>query len=247
MTENEQVQDNIEKKEEIQEQPQIETVKEEKPRNLKSEDNEVNWRKFREEREKERKAAQELAEKARQKEAETEALKKALEAVVNKPQPQQQQTYGYYENEETDEQRTQRLIAEALQKERQKQEEAQRQRDQQMVPLRLRQDMPDFDKICNAENLDYLEYKNPKLANALGSMPDSYEKWSAVYDAVKTIIPNQFTKEDQRRMEQNQLKPQANVNAMGSNDNPKRNTWKEIEAQRAANWKRMQQDSKSLG
>src|ERR1700743_1796492 len=49
--------------------------------------NEINWRKFRQEREIERKQKAESDRKSAEKAAEVEALKRALEAVVNKPVP----------------------------------------------------------------------------------------------------------------------------------------------------------------
>ena len=76
---------------------------------------EVNWRKFRQQREEERKQKEAAEKYARQKEEETAALKLAMEALVNKPQTQQT-----YEEEDSDEQRIDKLVEKKL-----KQREAQ--------------------------------------------------------------------------------------------------------------------------
>ena len=85
-----------------------------------------NWRKFREQREIERKARLEADKRAAEKAAEAEALRKALEAVVNKPTNQHQQTssHNYYSEdiEESEEQRIERKVAEMLSKKEQEYE-----------------------------------------------------------------------------------------------------------------------------
>src|SRR5665213_1531659 len=74
-----------------------------------STENEINWKKFREDRAIERKAMSEAQEKARQKEEEATALKAALEAVVNKPSYASQPSQDV---EESEDQRLDRLIEE---------------------------------------------------------------------------------------------------------------------------------------
>ena len=51
----------------------------------------INWRKFREQRELDRKAKEEAIRKAAEKDAEAQALKAAMESLLNKNQPQQYQ------------------------------------------------------------------------------------------------------------------------------------------------------------
>jgi len=60
----------------------------------------INWKKFRQDREVERKQKEEAIKRASEKEAEAQALKAAMEAILNKPQPQQQQN-SYYQEDQT--------------------------------------------------------------------------------------------------------------------------------------------------
>ena len=74
-------------------------------------ENEINWKKFREAREADRRKAEELAKRAQEKEAEAIALKQALEAVLNQNNrlPQQQYQNNEYE-EETEEERIEKAV-----------------------------------------------------------------------------------------------------------------------------------------
>ena len=152
-----------------------------------------NWKKFREAREVERKQREELEIRAAQKEAETLAMKAAMEAILNKPQ----QRNEYHEEDLSEDQKIQKKVDEALAARDRQYEQQRIQREKAEFPQRLVQTFSDFNQVCSPENLDYLEYHNPKLAKALGIVPDGFEKWAAIYEAVKNVIPNPGSKKEQ--------------------------------------------------
>ena len=203
----------------------------------------INWKKFREERRRERERAQQLEEERRKKAEEAEALKQAMEALVNKPSKQQDEQYSYYsdEEEETVEQKLERLL-----EEREKKKEQERlQREQKELPTKLKQAHPDFDRICNEENLDYFEYHYPEVAEAYRYMPDSYDKWDKLYKAVKRFVPSAGDDSNKRRIEKNANKPQSvstTGQAISSDESPRMLT----DERREANWKEMQRIIKGL-
>lgn len=168
----------------------------------------INWRKFREAREVERKQKVEAEKRATEKEAEAAALKAALEAIVNRPSPSNNyQTND--ESEETEEQRIKRLVAETVAAERKKDQIEREKQDHAEFPQRLTKTYNDFDKVCTSDNLDYLEYHYPEVANAFKRLPDGYEKWSDIYHAVKRFVPNTDSKKEQAKADKNFSKPQA--------------------------------------
>ena len=182
--------------------PVVQTSQEEQPENAQQ----VNWRKFREVREKERKEKVEVEKRAAEKEKEVAALKAAMEALVNKPSSNNHQMDEY--SEETDEQRIAKLVDAALEKERYKRQTEDQERERQEFPQRLNRDFPDFQQTCTSENLDYLEYHYPEVAEAYKHMPDGYNKWAAVYKAVKRFTPGDV-KRNQAKAENNLGKPQS--------------------------------------
>ncbi len=204
----------------------------------------INWKKFREARDKERKEKQEIEKRAAEKEAEAAALKAALEAIVNKPSPKNQ---DYNEpNEESEEQRIERLVDARLEKERRRyQEEAQIQ-EARNLPHKLAQTMQDFDKICSTDNLDYLEYHYPEVAGAFKELPDTYEKWAKVYQAVKRFVPNTDHKKDQAKADKNLAKPQS-MNVAGKTAVGDSAPMMLDEKRKAANWERMVRTMRSGG
>jgi hypothetical protein len=167
----------------------------------------INWKKFREAREKERKEKVEAEKRANEKEAEVSALKAAMEALVNKPESNNRQINEY--SEETEEERIARLVSQSLEKERRKHQEENLKREQTEFPQRLANDFKDFHQVCNSENLDYLEYHYPEVAEAYKEMPDGYSKWSKIYKAVKRFVPNPDSRKEQAKAEKNFMKPQA--------------------------------------
>ena len=237
-------QDVIEKIEINQETP-VEKVKdvEESP-DIKTEENQANWKKFREEREKDRKARIEAEAQAKKKSEEAEAMKAAMEALLsqNNPQPYQNDAYDEYE---TDEQKVARLVKEQLERERKLEDEKRRKEEAARLPQKLASDYKDFGNVCNSENLDYLEYHHPEIALAFSQMPESYEKWSSIYKAVKKLVPFSEKNKDQSRMDKNLLKPQASSPSV-ADPSESQSGWRLTEQKRMDNWRRMQQDMRSM-
>jgi len=209
---------------------------------IKSESNQANWRKFREDREKERQGRIEAEKIAEQKKAEAEALKAAMESLLNKSQPHVQEPSFHVENNGDD--LIEKKIQMALEKERQKYQNEQIQREQQQLPQKLEQTYRDFNQVCSTENLDYLEFHYPEVASAFKYMPDGFEKWSSIYQSVKRFVP-QGHKEDQKRIEQNLMKPQTTSPAL-TDTKPQGSPWVLSEDRKKANWERMQKERKSF-
>lgn len=219
---------------------------EEKTPLIKSEENKANWKAFREQRESERKSAEEANRRAAEKAAEAEALRAALEALANKPTSNRHRDSHYEDDEETEEQRIDKRV-EAIIKEREiKSEQERKVREHQELPFKLKQIYSDFDKVCNTENLDYLEYHHEEAAAALAALPDSIEKWSKIYKAIKKYVPNSDSKHDQLRAEKNLQKPgsiSSPGNTHGGNAMPAARL---DEARKSSNWERMQRTLKGL-
>ena len=207
-------------------------------------DKDINWRKFREQRELDRKAREEsekmreAAEKiAGEERARSEATIAALNSLLNKNQPQQQ---SYEQIDETQEQIIAKQVDAIL-----AQREAQAVRDRAEkekaeLPQRLQSNFPDFNQVCKADNLDYLEYHYPEVATPFKHMPDGFEKWQAIYKAVKRFVPNTDVQKDLRKADLNSQKPQSissTGTAQGGNAMPAARL---DEAKKEANWARMQ-------
>ncbi len=197
----------------------------------------INWRKFREAREKERKEKIEAEKRAAEKEAEVAALKAAMEALVNKPESNSRQINEHVE--ETDEERIARLVNASLEKERRKHQEETLRKEQTEFPQRLAAEFQDFHQICNSENLDYLEYHYPEVAEAYKELPDGYSKWAKIYKAVKRFVPNPDSKKEQIKAEKNFMKPQA-MSASGKTQVGDTAPQSLDDKRKADNWARMQ-------
>lgn len=207
-----------------------------------SPENEINWKKFREDRAIERKAMQEAQSLAKKKEEEATALKAAMEALLNKSSTQQYQQQD--DVEESEDTRIQKKIDAALAAERKRNEDAYRERESREYPNRLKQAHPDFDQVCSQDNLDYLDYHFPEIAKALESMPNGYDKWDSIYKATKRLIPNTNTKKDERKAENNFNKPQSM--AVGGRTQTSDEAPRMLDdKKREANWARMQRVMKS--
>lgn len=205
---------------------------------------EHNWKKFREQREIERKQAEEYQRRAQEKEAEAQALKSAMESLLNKNQ--QPQFNNDFIEEESEDQRIQKKVDAALAKERQRLEQERIKREQDEAPERLKRACPDFDRVVNTSNLDYLEFHYPEVANAFKRVPDSVEKWQDIYNVVKKFVPQGDMKKEQQKLDQNAMKPKS----MGAPSTLQGGTPKGApmltEQQRAANWARMQKTIRGL-
>jgi hypothetical protein len=202
----------------------------------------INWKKFRENREKERKEREELERDRAKKAAENEALKAALEALANKPNPQ---SNDQDRPEETDEQRIRRQVKEAVEEREKAAEEARIKREAQELPQKLHQTYNDFDSVCSNENLDYLEFHYPEIAAPYKHLPDSYEKWANIYKAVKRFVPNPNSSKDQKKAEKNFNKPQS-MAVPGSTMTTDTPPTVLDDKRKESNWLRMQRRMKGL-
>lgn len=196
---------------------------------------EINWKLFREQREIERKAKEAAEKLAAEERAKAEALKAAMESLLNKNTPGVKE-----EKDETEEERISRRV-EAIIHQREQAMKAERERqEKEELPIRLRKNMPDFDRVINSNNLDYLEFHFPEVAAPYRYMPDNQEKWEGLYKAVKRFVPNTNAVADSKKAEANLSKPQALSNTLtpqGINSGPAVYL---SEERRQANWERMQ-------
>jgi exonuclease VII large subunit len=206
-----------------------------------------NWRAFREAR-KQDKAMRDAAEKVAQEEkARAEAFKAALEAVTNKPSPQQHNQYSNdYQQEETEDQRIEKKVQQAIAKQKAEYEHQQIQREKQEYPQRLQQTFSDFNQTISQDNLDYLEYHFPEVARPLQRGEDNFEKWADIYKAVKRFVPNTNHKKDAQKAENNFNKPKSISSTSVSPGGEAMPPHRIDEARKAANWERMQRQLKGV-
>lgn len=185
----------------------------------------INWRKVREEKERYRREKEEGDRRQAELDRQNEALKTALESVLNKVQPSQgvQEPVGralprdqFVTGEDVEEYLKgsvdpvlDRKIEAMLDKRDRQREEQRRQQEQADMPKRLKAEHRDFDEICTQENLDYLEYHHPELSKSMARVPDSIDKWKDIYAAVKRYVPNANSSRDQKRAEVNLQKPRS--------------------------------------
>lgn len=201
----------------------------------------IDWKRFKEARKKEREQKEEAERIAVQKTQETEALKAALEAIVNKPSYQQTT-----QSEDPEDDVIQKKIDHALANERKRQDELQRQREQAEFPMRLKASCPDFNEVCSRENLDYIDFHHPEAAQAMNDLPEGLDKWTKIYRAVKRYVPNATTSgKEAKKAEKNLGKPQAMSGAgrTSTGDVAPQNV---TAATRQANWERMVRTMKSV-
>lgn len=202
---------------------------------------ERNWKAFREQRDLERKQKEAAEKMALQKAQEAEALRAAMDALLNKPTHQPQSS----DEELSEDDKINRKVELALAAKEKQYEEQRRQREQQEFPQKLTQTFPDFERICTTENLDYLEYHYPEVASAFKFAPDGFDKWASVYKAVKRFVPNPESLKEQSKAEKNLSKPQsmAAPGVTSTGDTPPHQI---DDRKRADNWKRMQRVMKGL-
>jgi hypothetical protein len=212
----------------------------------KSED--PNWRAFREARKQDR-VHREAAEKlAQEKGAEAQALKAAMDALLNKGNQQQPQQQYSYQEEETEDQRIERKVLSAIAQREQAAAQERQQREREEYPTRLQQHFPDFQQTIANENLDYLDYHYPEVTAAFKMLPDGYDKWHHIYKAIKKFIPNQpHAKQDSARADNNFNKPKSMSSAGVVQSNTGEGSANVLSAERKAeNWKRMQAARKGV-
>lgn len=202
-----------------------------------------NWKKFREERELERKAKIEAEKRFASKEAEALALKAALDALIAKPQAQ---TYQQQDDvEESEEARIDKRVQQALDRERRKNEEERISREARDLPHMLQKTFGDFKSVCSTENLDYLEYHYPEVVAGYNGTPETFDKWANIYRACKRFIPNTDSRKDEKRIEKNLSKPQS-MSQGGYTQTGDVAPTELTESRRQANWERMQRTLKGL-
>ncbi len=207
----------------------------------------INWKKFREQREIERKQKEAAEKRAAEKSAEADALKAAMEAILDKkPTNSVDNGSRLVDEEETDDQKIDKRVNAALEA-RDRQYQLQRiQQEQQELPQKLSQAYSDFNQVCSTENLDYLEYHYPEIARAFRNAPDGFDKWSDVYKTVKRFVPNTDSKKDQQKAEKNFNKPQS-MTVSGVTQVGDTAPIQLDDKKRSDNWKRMQAVIKGRG
>ncbi len=169
----------------------------------------INWRQAREvmKREKQEKEAanrkaQAEAERASQKEAEVAALKAALESVVKRPEPEQNE-------EKSQEQIIDDRIHQALAAERKRNDDAMRKREIDELPNRITQAFPDYSQIVSEENVAYLKVHRPEIWAGYKNAIESMETYAGLYDAIKKHVPVVDSKKEIAKIEKNLNKPQS--------------------------------------
>lgn len=219
---------------------------EEKPAEKEETQEQINWKRFREARDKERKQLAEETKRRAEKEKEAEALKAAMEALLNKSQPQQPQyNQEYVQQEESEDEKIQKRIEAALEA-REKQYLAQKKNQEKSeLPEKLKSTFKDFEAVCTQENIDYLEYHHPELARSLQRREDSFETWTDVYNAVKRYVPNSNSKALAQKAEKNLARPQS-MSVKGMTPTGDSAPVMLDDKRRADNWARMQKTMKGI-
>lgn len=214
---------------------------------IKSEDNQANWRAFREQREADRKAREASDKRATEKAAEAEALKAALEAITNRPSNNRQMNESDSEDiAESEEQRIDRRVEAAI-----KQREVQYEKDRKVKETkddqkRLIQTFPDYYTVLSPENCDYMDYHHPEITAPFDYMPDGYEKWVAMYKTAKKLIPNSDSKRDSDKADKNLQKPGSISRPGTTQGTGVMPSSRLTDERKAANYERMQRTLKGL-
>ena len=208
-------------------------------------DKDINWKKFKEAREQDRKRAEEESKRAADKEAEVLALKAAMEAILSKPNHQQPSNLNSDE-EETEDQRIEKKVEAKLAQREIEFEKRRRDQEAKETPNRLLSMFPDYEKVVSNSNIDYMEYHHPELAKSLGQRPDSLEKFVDIYNAMKRYVPNTDTKKDAAKAESNLKKP-GSLSRTGVTQGGNAMPGARLDEQRKAdNWARMQKSLKGM-
>lgn len=230
-------------------QQNVDTNLNQKPsENTQSEQQEdPNWRAFREARKQDRAAREAAERRAAEKEAETMAITAAMEAAFARTPPVSNQQYYTEQTEESDEERIKRLVSQEIAAREAAAEKLRAQREQQEYPQRLVKAYPDFNNVIAQDNLDYLDYHYPEVSRPLQRLGDGFDKWSDIYLAVKKFVPNNTTaKKEAIRAEINQNKPKSISSPTITSPGQGTYNPREAEERRAANWERMQRTMKGV-
>jgi hypothetical protein len=211
---------------------------------IKSEENQANWKAFREEREKIRREKEEAQKRAYEENQRAKALQLALEAAINKPSHFNQQPEN--ELEESEDQRMEKRIQQIIEEREKKSEQQRMLKEQEEAPQKIARSYPDFNKICTQENCDYLDYHYPEITAPFKHMPDGYEKWELMYKVIKKFVPNTDATKDMSRAEKNLQKPGSISTPGGTQGQSSMPSARLDEARKAANWERMQKTISGL-
>ncbi len=209
-----------------------------------------NWKAFREARKQDRIAREAAEKKAAEKQEEVAALKAAMEAAFSREsqqqQPRQQNDYGYADTE-TEDERIEKKVQNALAAREAEAARLRAQREQQEYPQRLQQHFSDFQQAISSENLDYLEYHYPEVARPLQRLVDGYDKWHDIYKAVKKFVPNnQTARQEANRADANFNKPKSMATTNVASPGEAVGSARLSEERRAQNWARMQKTLKGV-
>lgn len=202
---------------------------------FKNEKEMVDWRKYKEARRKDKAEMEEQRKRSQEKDKEVSALRAAMESLLDKPKTQ---SSSDEHQEETDEQRIAKLVREEIQKDRQIEAKKREEQELKDLPINVRRNLSDFDQVCSQTNIDYLEYHYPEIFRAFQHMPDSMEKYSSVYKAIKKLIPNTNTRKEEARVEKNLSKPQS-LSSPGMTSTGDQAPNNLTEQRRKDNWERM--------
>lgn len=211
----------------------------------------INWKLFRDQREKERKEKLALEQEAIRKSEEIAALKASLEAVLTQQRGPVSDSSNQISDEDlSEEERIQKQVnaaVEAALKQKEQREAKERaEREIKETPRRLEQSFPDFNQVCTTENLDYFEYHYPEVAAAFKGQPDSFDKWANIYKSLKRFIPNSSTAyKEAVKAEKNLSKPQS-ISVPGMAVTGDTAPHKLDDQRRADNWARMQRIMKGV-
>lgn len=221
---------------------------------------EINWRKFRAERKRDREEKQEEARRRQEAERKADEMKQIVEAISGNQSTamtssekkeliaelnledfntgKQVQDYIDARLRKKDEDIEAKVQA-ALRQEREKLDKERKKQELEQLPSRVRADIADYDKVCNTDSFDYLEYHHPEIAKLYAQQPDSYEKWVGLYKTMKKLIPNTSIQSDTRRMEENSNKPRS-ASTPGLTQTGDSTPYSLSAERKAQNWERMQ-------
>lgn len=214
-------------------------------------DKDPNWRAFREARKKDRAERESAERRAAEKESEIAALKAAMEAAFSKSAPSPQAYQQYYgidtQQEETEDERIEKKVQAAIASREAAYEKARLEREHREYPNRLVQTYHDFNHMISQENLDYLDYHYPEVSRPLQRLPDGFDKWSDIYQAIKKFVPNNANaKKDAAKAEANFNKPRSISSTGITQPGEAVGSARLTEDRRAANWERMQKVLKGV-
>ncbi len=218
---------------------------------IKSEENQANWKAFREQKAQERKAREEAERRAAEETQRAEAYRIALEAAVNKPSNNRQANeYVSEHTEESEDQRIARKVKEEVKILRDEEERLRKEREVQELPYQLQKVFPDVEKVISDENLDYLRFHYPEIAQSLDYTPKTFDGYATIYKTLKRLVPNQAeAKHDAQKIEKNLNKP-GSISTTGQTGAGSASKGlpplKQIEERRAQRWQEMQAAIKSL-